>query len=110
MNTKISQNIENQVVTEQNRFTITQTEYKETAGMQKGFFRIRNLIKLYDNGVLVKEFTNQQMNVMVLIFMNDSTNEICDTKVCTNENSIKTAWFWSLRKTRKLKLILINKF
>ena len=108
MNTKISQNIENQVVTEQNRFTITQTEYKETAGMQKGFFRIRNLIKLYDNGVLVKEFTNQQMNVMVLIFMHNETNKICDTKVCTNENSIKTAWFWSFRKTRKL--ILINKF
>ena len=92
------------VITEQTRFTITQTKYEETAGMQKGHSVTRNLIKLYDNGVFIKEFTNSSFSVMIAVLINKD-NSFSESKVCINENSVKRTWFWSYRKENRFILI-----
>tara|TARA_R110000824_G_scaffold38712_3_gene117979 strand:- start:287 stop:577 length:291 start_codon:yes stop_codon:yes gene_type:complete len=92
------------VITDQTRFTVTQTNYEETAGMVKGFSRTRNLIKLYDNGVFVKEFTNAKFDVMVAVLISED-NSFTEAKVCINENAVKRTYFWSYRKQNRFILI-----
>ena len=89
-------------ITEQSRFTVKHTTYEETKGMQKGYSITRSLIKVYDNKKLIGEFTNEDFELIVAIFVSGDVT----IKICKNENSVKRAWFWKFRKNDDL--IVIN--
>lgn len=94
------------VTTSQTRFTATQTNYEDSTGMMKGYTRTKNLIKIYDNGTLIKEFINSNFDALTVIFCVD--NNVSDIKICKNEKSIKTKWFWTSRKDESAELIIIK--
>jgi len=93
------------------RFTVIHTQYNETAGMQKGQSTTRSLIKIYDNGNLLEEYTRSERQVWICISAGGFTGEgkpaiSLDCK--KSEKATKSTSAWSNRKKEGYECVIIN--
>tara|TARA_B110000858_G_C17566634_1_gene364915 strand:+ start:58 stop:384 length:327 start_codon:yes stop_codon:yes gene_type:complete len=94
------------ITTNQTKFTVEHSFYNETAGMVKGKFRTRSLIKVLNNGVLVSEFTREFPMAWICIL--DGVNGVVDIECKKSEASIKRTMMWGSRKNSDMDSILIK--
>ena len=99
------------IVTEQARFKVIHTTFKDSTGMKKGFTRTRDLFKVLDNGVLTQEFTRDSAEAWICICVGGVTASggvgiSLDCK--KSEKAIKNTSMWSNRKNEEYTSILIK--
>lgn len=99
------------IKTTSERFTVIHTSYEETVGMKKGYSTTRSLIKVYDNGNLLEEFTRSERQVWICISAGGVTGEgkpaiSLDCK--KSEKATKSTSAWSDRKKDGYECVIIS--
>ena len=93
------------------RFTIKHTSYEETAGMIKGKSQTRSLIKVYDNKVLIEEFTRLDVEVWICICVGgvaSDGSEALSLDCKKSEQATKSTSAWKERKNKNRQCFIIN--
>jgi len=94
------------LIENQERFTVKTESFEDSKGMQKGKTRTMFLVKIYDNGVFLKEFTREFFEswVTILEFENNHLEIECKKSVLAVKNSLA----WKYRKNEDWNSFLIH--